>query len=150
MFNKSSIKYSFGCLHNLLEAVLLTITHSAFLCLIFCLLPSAAQHAFLADLQSRRPRVPSPSAGTGLLVTRMLLNVVHSKGKMLSSYWWLVEWNCVCGKILHKPNNPHSPVRNLLSLSDDLQLAVCWWTLWGGLWVGAACEKQTGRVSHQK
>lgn len=110
---------------TLCQAVLFTITHSAFLCLIFCLLPSAAQHAFLADLQSRRPRVPSPSAGTGLLVTRMLLNVVHSKGKRCRRTGDL--WSeTVCGKILHKPNNPHSPVRNLLSLSDDLQLAVCW------------------------
>ena len=37
---------------------------------------SSAQHAFLEDLHSRRPRVPAPSPGTGLPVEERL-NVVH-------------------------------------------------------------------------
>lgn len=45
-----------------------------------CVSPCAAQYAFLADLHSRRPRVPTPSAGTGLLVKEAAaaaVNVAH-------------------------------------------------------------------------
>lgn len=58
-----------------LSAVVLLLTGLLVVFVSLC----AAQHAFLENLHSRRPRVLAPSAGTGLLIKAAALNVAHKR-----------------------------------------------------------------------